>query len=71
MLDVGILDTLTTHGFVIQRVLGIDVGIEHFGIHCAVNPPSLHSPSGVSFEVKIACIRALDKDFLPQAAPAV
>ena len=31
----------------------------------------LHSPSGVSFEVKIACIRALDKDFLPQAAPAV
>ncbi|WP_209047039.1 hypothetical protein, partial [Rhizorhabdus histidinilytica] len=32
---------------------------------------SLHSPSGVSFEVKIACIRALDKDFLPQAAPAV
>lgn len=32
---------------------------------------NLHSPSGVSFEVKIACIRALDKDFLPQAAPAV
>jgi len=32
---------------------------------------TLHSPSGVSFEVKIACIRALDKDFLPQAAPAV
>lgn len=32
---------------------------------------SLHSPSGVSFEVKIACIRALDEDFLPQAAPAV
>ncbi|WP_156114482.1 hypothetical protein [Paracoccus sanguinis] len=31
----------------------------------------LHSPSGVSFEVKIACIRALDEDFLPQAAPAV
>ncbi|MEN3166198.1 carotenoid oxygenase family protein [Gluconobacter sp. OJB] len=31
----------------------------------------LHSPSGVAFEVKIACIRALDKDFLPQAAPAV
>ena len=38
-----------------------------------VYPPhlNLHSPSGVSFEVKIACIRALDKDFLPQAAPAV
>ncbi|MCC0003733.1 MAG: hypothetical protein H6872_00740 [Methylobacteriaceae bacterium] len=36
-------------------------------------PPhrNLHSPSGVAFEVKIACIRALDKDFLPQAAPAV
>ncbi|MCA9458893.1 MAG: hypothetical protein KC587_19705, partial [Nitrospira sp.] len=34
-------------------------------------PLSLHSPSGVAFEVKIACIRALDKDFLPQAAPAV
>ena len=32
---------------------------------------NLHSPSGVAFEVKIACIRALDKDFLPQAAPAV
>ncbi|MFC0281517.1 hypothetical protein, partial [Falsigemmobacter intermedius] len=32
---------------------------------------NLHSPSGVSFEVKIACIRALDKDFLPQAAPGV
>ena len=32
---------------------------------------ALHSPSGVAFEVKIACIRALDKDFLPQAAPAV
>ncbi|WP_370276819.1 hypothetical protein, partial [Hyphomonas atlantica] len=31
----------------------------------------LHSPSGVSFEVKIAYIRALDKDFLPQAALAV
>ena len=32
---------------------------------------NLHSPGGVSFEVKIACIRSLDKDFLPQAAPAV
>ena len=32
---------------------------------------NLHSPSGVSFEVKIAYIRALDKDFLPQAALAV
>lgn len=41
------------------------------GVNKALAYINLHSPSGVSFEVKIACIRALDKDFLPQAAPAV
>ncbi len=54
--------------------LKIDPQWPEHGHHAAVSSWTglyLHSPSGVAFEVKIACIRALDKDFLPQAAPAV